>query len=271
MKKTTDYRNIYILVLIAIIIILSIIFYLFDDKNLQVQEHLKQIFANGRELKKKYPTFINRDAKVQKKDNIIVIENYLEEDYFQYLQKQFEGKKFDSKDFLLRKGSGYNFFNLHKNNEYKGLLELFYSNELLESLSTTLKKPIQRPALSDPNACSLLLYSKKGDYIDWHLDFSSYYGDRFVTLLTLVNEDKERKGLSQNTFLYKYNGKTKKLKMKPNTLVIFKGSEILHKSTSIDESEKTILLSMVFCDVCQEKKNIVSYVYEKIKNTIIYS
>jgi len=67
------------------------------------------------------------------------------------------------------------------------------------------------------------------------------------------------------------NGKEHTLKMKPNTLVIFKGSEILHKSTSIGENEKRILLSMVFCDVCQEKKNIVSYVYEKVKNAVVYS
>jgi hypothetical protein len=269
--KKYDYRNIYILILIAIIIILSIVFYLFDDKSLQVQEHLKRIHSNGYELKKRYKYFINSEATIKKLDNLIVIEDFLNKDYFQYLQKQFDGKNFESKDFLLRKGSGFNFFNLHENKEYNGFLELFYSTELQETLSNTLKKPIQRPALSDPNACSLLLYSKKGDYIDWHLDFSSYYGDRFVTLFTLINENKERNGLSHNTFMYKYNGKTKKLKMKPNTMVIFKGSEILHKSTSIDESERRILLSMVFCDVCQEKKNIVAYVYEKIKNTIIYS
>ena len=58
--------------------------------------------------------------------------------------------------------------------------------------------------------------------------------------------------------------------MKPNTLVIFKGSEIKHKSTSIGKDEKRILLSMVFCDICQEKKNIINYTYEKIKNMIIY-
>jgi hypothetical protein len=266
-----DYRNIYIFILIAIIIVLAIVFYIFDDKNLQVQQHLTRIYTNTLALKKHYKHFINHDANVKKVDNLIIIENFLDQDYFEYLQGQFDGKKFESKDFLLRRGSGVNFFNLHDNKEYNGFLELFYSTELLETLSYNLKKPIQRPTLSDPNSCSLLLYSKKGDYIDWHLDFSSYYGDRFVTLLTLVNENKERNGLSHNTFMYKYNGKTKKLKMKPNTFVIFKGSEILHKSTSIDESERRILLSMVFCDVCQEKKNIVSYVYEKIKNSVIYS
>jgi hypothetical protein len=97
-----------------------------------------------------------------------------------------------------------------------------------------------------------------------------YYGDRYVVLLTLVNENKDRTKLSENEFQYIHNGITNKLKMKPNTLVIFKGSEIMHKSTPINDGEKRVLLSMVFCDICQEKKNIITFIYEKIKNYIIY-
>jgi hypothetical protein len=44
----------------------------------------------------------------------------------------------------------------------------------------------------------------------------------------------------------------------------------MHKSTAIGENEKRILLSMVFCDICQEKKNIINFLYEKIKNYVVY-
>jgi hypothetical protein len=99
-----------------------------------------------------------------------------------------------------------------------------------------------------------LIYSKKGDHINWHYDYSNYYGDRYVVLLTLVNENAEKNGgLSNNIFQYNYEGKTYDLKMKENSLVIFKGSEILHKSTEIENNERRILLSMVFCDICQAK------------------
>jgi hypothetical protein len=85
-----------------------------------------------------------------------------------------------------------------------------------------------------------------------------------------VNENKEGDKLSANVFKYTYNEKIHSLKMKENSLVIFKGSEILHKSTPIDEDERRILLSMVFCDICQEKKNVFNIIYEKSKNYILY-
>jgi hypothetical protein len=255
----------------GMIVIMSIFFYLFDEKNVQVQPHLSVIYENMHRLKKRYPHFINDSYRVQKENGIFIIEDFLSQPYFHYLKKQFDDKTYESKNVVFRKGSGIDFFNLHTNKEYDGILELFYSNDLLDSLSNIVKKPVQRVPLSDANACSLLLYSKKGDHIDWHTDFATLYGDRFVCLITLVNENAGKTGLSQNEFIYKVNGKEHTLKMKPNTLVIFKGSEILHKSTSIGENEKRILLSMVFCDVCQEKKNIVSYVYEKVKNAVVYS
>jgi len=152
-----------------------------------------------------------------------------------------------------------------------GFLELYYSNKLLDILRDVYKKPIQRTPLSDNNACSLLIYSNKGDHIDWHKDYSLYNGDRYVALYTVLNENKEKNDLSKNEFFYIYDGKTYKLKMQPNSLIIFKGSEIYHKSTSIDNNEKRILLSMTFCDICQEKKNIIQFLYEKIKNGILYN
>jgi hypothetical protein len=171
----------------------------------------------------------------------------------------------------FRKGSGIDFFDLHNNDNYNGLLELYYSNHLLELLSNIFKKPIQKPSLNDADASSLLIYTNKGDFIDWHKDFSLYYGDRYVVLLTIVNENKDKTGLSQNEFIYTYEGRKYPIKLKENSIVIFKGSEVFHKSTGIDEDERRILLSMTFCDICQEKKNIIQFIYEKIKHLIIYN
>jgi hypothetical protein len=93
---------------------------------------------------------------------------------------------------------------LHKE-PYDGILELYYSNDFLNILSDIIGKPVQRISLSDPNACSLLTYTNKGDHINWHLDYSNYYGDRFVVLLTIVNENKEGDDLSANVFKYTHN------------------------------------------------------------------
>jgi hypothetical protein len=87
-----------------------------------------------------------------------------------------------------------------------------------------------------------------------------------------VNENKEKDGgLSSNLFKYNYDGDTHELQMKENSIVIFKGSEIFHKATAIEDGERRILLSMVMCDICQEKqKNIVSILYEKVKSVTLY-
>jgi hypothetical protein len=87
----------------------------------------------------------------------------------------------------------------------------------------------------------------------------------------LVNENADKTGLSKNEFIYKYQGKDYPIKLQENSIIIFRGSDILHKSTGIDENERRILLSMTFCDICQEKKNIFQFVYEKIKHMVIYN
>ena len=263
--------NTFLLVItIFLVILLSIIIFLFIfEQNLTVQKYLEKISKKLTKHKQQFSNIINPNYKISYENNVILVDNFLDKKYFKYIRDQFDGKQFDSRDFMLRKATGINFFNLHKES-YKGILELYYSNDLLDNLSKIVKKPVQRISLSDPNACSLLIYTNKGDYIDWHLDYSNYYGDRYVVLLTIVNENEEHDDLSQNIFKYTYNGKVQKLKMKENSLVIFKGSEILHKSTAIDQNERRILLSMVFCDICQEKKNVFNILYEKSKNFILY-
>lgn len=266
-----NYKNNIIIFLLILIVILLVVFYLFDSVNIEAQKYLNKIYNNSQDLQKKYGNFINNKHEVIHENNIYIIKNILNPEYFQYLKKQFDNKSFDSKNAVFRKGTGIDFFNLHKTNEYNGLLEFYYSTQLLDLLTDVFKKPIQRPPLNDSNACSLLIYTNKGDFIDWHKDFSLYNGDRFVILLTLVNENADKTGLSKNEFIYKYQGKDYPIKLQENSIIIFRGSDILHKSTGIDENERRILLSMTFCDICQEKKNIFQLVNEKIKHMIIYN
>jgi hypothetical protein len=263
-------KNNIIIFLLIIIIILSIIFYLFDTINIEAQQHLNQIYTNTQHLQQKYGNLINKNPEIISENGIYIINNVLHPDFFQYLKTQFDNKSFASKNAYFRKGTGINFFDLHNNKDYTGLLEFYYSTELLDLLSRLFEKPIQKPSLSDTDACSLLIYANKGDFIDWHKDHSLYNGDRFVVLLTIVNENADKNGLSQNEFIYTHEGQEYPVKLQENSIIVFKGSEVLHKSTGIDENERRILLSMTFCDICQEKKNIIQFVYEKIKHLVIY-
>ena len=264
--KNVNFYLLIITVLLVIFFITIIVLYV-NEKNTNVQYFLYNIYK--RINNKQNGNIINSNYKVKEENNIIIVNDFLSKEYFDNIRKQFDNKVFESRDFMVRKATGINFFNLHKEN-YNGLVELYYSNELLNTISDIIKKPVQRISLADPNACSLLIYANKGDHINWHYDYSSYYGDRFVVLLTIVNENSDKNDLSQNVFKYKYKNKVNDLKMNENSLVIFKGSDIMHKSTAIDDNERRILLSMVFCDICQEKKNVFNIIYEKTKNYILY-
>ena len=257
--------------LISLIILLIIIFLLFDLKKTDVQKYLKNIHINSKKTKKKYPNIINPKKNMVLNKDVIYVENVLNNEYFKLIQKNFQDlSKYNSRNLGLRKADGVNFINLHKDKEYSTCLETYYNNQLLDYISDLVNKPLQRANSSDINACSLLIYSKEGDHIYWHIDNSIYYGDRYVVLFTIINENDTKNGLSNNEFYYKLNGVEHKLKMMPNSLLIFKGSDIMHKSTAIKKNEKRVLLSMTFCDICQEKKNIINYIHDKIKNLVTY-
>jgi hypothetical protein len=271
MLKYINKKNKYLYFIIAflLLVILSTIIFIFyaDRQNITVQEYLHEIHEKIKT--DTYNNIINKNYDIKIKDNIIILDDFLNPQYFAFIRNQFENKSYESKNVLVRKGTGINFIDLHKE-KYDGLLELYYSDELTKNISNVVGKPVQRTPLSDPNSCSLLIYNKKDDYINWHYDYSLYYGDRYVLLLTIINENASKNGLSENVFKYKHNNEIKELKMRENSLIIFKGSEIEHMSTGINTDEKRILLSMVFCDICQEKKNMFNIIYEKLKNNTIY-
>lgn len=260
-----------IYILIAIIVLLLLIFLLFDKKNTDVQKHLQHIYNRLQKIKKQYPKIINPNKKIILDGEIKYIEDVFVPEYHKMISDQFEDlSMYNSKNLGVRKASGMNFIDMHKTDNYTGCLETYYNSEFLEYLSSLIKKPLQRTNSSDINSCSLLVYSQEGDHIYWHIDNSIYYGDRYVVLYTAVNENATKDGVSKNEFYYKLNGKEQKLQLKPNSIIVFKGSEIFHKSTEIGKNEKRVLLSMTFCDICQEKKNIINYIHDKIKNAVTY-
>jgi hypothetical protein len=257
-------------IVLVITLIIIIVLILNDDNILYVQKYLEEEMKKIIINKKQFPFIINNNYNVKYINNLIVVDNILDKNFFSYIRKQFINTKYESKDFIMRKASGVDFYKLHETN-YNGLLELYYRSDLLDTISTFIQKPVQRVNSSDKNSASLIIYSNEGDFIDWHYDYSLYEGDRYVVLLTIINENADKNGLSQNEFKYKYNGNEYGLKMNENSIVIFKGSEIHHKATSIGKNEKRVLLSFTFCDICKEKNNFFMNIYEKVKNFALYN
>ncbi len=254
-------------VTICLILILTINCYI--ESNVIVQDYLPSIYENQLILENKYKNFLSSNYNFVLNDSIIYIENILDRNFYDFLIKQINKREYDSNNLYFRKGNGVSFYNLHR--YYNGFIEFYHSNELKVFLQKIFKKIINRPSMNDKSCCSLLIYSKKGDYIDWHYDYSSYYGDRYTILLTLINENSKKTGLSSNTFVYiDNNGVKKEIKCKPNSAIIFQGSKVFHKSTPIDNGEKRILLSMTFCDICQQKTNIFNSTYDRVKDFVVY-
>lgn len=269
MKNKTNLRLIYIF-LFLFGMVLFVNMYLSMDKNTKVQPYLNAVYAHSIELRKTHSTLVNPDFRVEEKDGIYIARDFLTPAYFELLKSKFDDKAYKSRNFGVKKGAGVDFVQMHQDETYRDLLVLYYSEELTTAVSNIMKKPIQRTPLSDPNAESVIAYVDENDNINWHLDTSNYYGDRYVALITLINENADKSELSAAKFEYKINGKDQSMKMPENSLMIFKGSEIMHRGTSIDKNERRILLSMVLCDICQERKNIFTNVTERVKNFVNY-
>ena len=266
----TDNKFVIISIFLLLLIALSYLYFNINEKNTSVQVYLSNIYKNTKLLRKEYPHFINDKSNIIKNDDIIYIENFLDNKFFNSLQNIFNDKKYETNDNIFRKGNGESFINLHKNKEYNNLLSLYYSEDLMVEINKILNLYLQRLSLNDKNSCSLLIYTNKGDYIDWHYDVSNLYGKRYTALLTIVNNNNLTNELAENEFIYKVNGIENKIKLKENSLVLFEGNKVLHKSTPINDNEKRILLSMVFCDVCQQNNNLGLKIYDKIKDTVVY-
>jgi hypothetical protein len=271
MKLCTNNKIIIFVIFILLLVALLYLYFLINEKNTDIENYLEKVYINTKSLKIRYPNFINPDYKIVQNQNLIYIENILNDELFTRLQNIFINQNYETNNNIFRKGNGVNFINLHKKKKYNDLLSIYYSEDLLSFVNSLFNKYLQRISLNDKNACSLLIYTNKGDYIDWHYDISDLYGKRYTILLTLINKNETTGELSENEFIYKINGVETKIKLKENSLVIFDGSNILHKSTPINKNEKRILLSMVYCDVCQNNSNLLLKIYDKIKDKIAYN
>ena len=259
-------NNLYLIIVLVVLIIVTS-----TEKNIKVQKYLPNVWSNQQILKNKFENMINSkyEVKINNIDKpIIYIENFLDQSFFSYLVKQIPNKHIKSTNVVLRKASGISFTDLHE--KFSGFIEFYQSFEFKNFLQSRLNKLVNRPPMSDDNCCSIIMYTTKGDYINWHYDYSSYHGKRYTILLTLINENEKTGNLSENNFIYIDNGVKKKLKCKPNSIMIFDGENIKHTSTPINDNEKRVLISMTFCDICQQKTNIINTFYEKIKNFVFY-
>ena len=120
----------------------------------------------------------------------------------------------------------------------------------------------------DTNRLSLLYYKDEGDGIDWHVDGTIYMGDRWAGILTIVEDIKE----SEAKLELKPNGKpaTFPVEKMENTLVLFQGDQMQHRSRTMLKDEQRIVVSLLFSPNPTRTNNPVLRFYQTWVNYIFY-
>jgi len=155
------------------------------------------------------------------------------------------------------------------NTYYESIIEIFRDIRTLNIIRKKTGMNLQLVPRLDPNQLSIFFYEDKGDGITWHKDSDLYEGNRWTCIYTVINEGSNN-GKSHGTFRYKINNKEYSIDTESNSIILFKGNNITHKVDDIKENENRIVISLVLCDVCAMKQNLVNYFYSKIINYSFY-
>lgn len=129
---------------------------------------------------------------------------------------------------------------------------------------------LQFVPVTDPNRVSMIFYTQPKDGIDWHYDGNNYYGHRWAAIYTIVNSGSGSAKFSSAKFMYRDKTQTHGIDSQPNSLILFRGDRIQHKVDTIREGERRIVVSMLFCDICERTLNPLSHLYQSGVNFIFY-
>lgn len=208
-------------------------------------------------------------------NQVTVLHSFLDEKTFQGL-KLLLGKTegITRTNTIIRKGSSISYQQLSKStgNSKELLLQLNKLDSLntLQSIETRTGLRLQFTPRTDPNRLSVIYYDKPKDTIGWHYDGNNYYGNRWVGIYTIINQNSSKTSPSSAKFEYVIDGKTHSFHSPENSLVLFRGDKIKHRVTPIAEGDKRIVVSMVLCDICERSLNPLKHLYQTVVNIVFY-
>jgi len=127
------------------------------------------------------------------------------------------------------------------------IVAFYRSKELSELISKIVGAQVIPTPIHDQSSCSILIYERPGDHIEWHYDHNFYNGRHFTVLVPLLNLGHQPDGLSAARYSLKdEHGNDKTIPTPANSLVMHEGAKVLHKASRLEEGERRILLSMTF-------------------------
>lgn len=203
----------------------------------------KIIYPNFSCIKYNYSNIINKNLdKNTISEDMVYIKNVFSPEIFQNMN--------NITDTLLThdQGDSRNFFRKNMTIPAKELRktkinDIYNNDQFIKLINESINRKITPVDCHDKSSMNLLIYNKPGDYIYWHNDPNHYFGKRFTVLIMLRNT-------SDVQLVYKMNQEEYNLQMEENSILIFDGSKILHKTTELKENNVRNLLSFTYCDSC---------------------
>jgi hypothetical protein len=181
------------------------------------------------------------------REKIVRIDQFLSQDFLQFLRSEAEENLFRMVPSYIpthKKGHTLSYENVQR--YAHGCLGFYHSPEIMKWVSDIVGMKVEPTPDCDQSSLSLLCYREAGDHINWHYDHNFYRGRHFTVLLSLANESAVG-GLSQSSLMRRLPSGDETVNTKSNTLVIFEGSEVLHRASPTAEGDVRIMLSMTYC------------------------
>ncbi len=217
-----------------------------------------------------YVTITNTISSSPEKD-MYLIRNFLSSENFTEL-KNIVTKYHDyfnvRNDNIVRKGSSFSHHQM-MGTPLEKIISFFDSGKSVNTIRRKTGLQLQFVPKTDPNRFSVLVYQRPKDGINWHYDGNNYYGNRWAAIYTILDHSKNNK-TSQAQFYYQHNNKEYHFNTEENSLLLFRGDQVKHKVSSLGEGEQRIVISMVFCDVCERRLNPLDHIYQSIVNLTFY-
>lgn len=258
----------YILIFIIVLVVFCILNIELPRKssvcNIPVQ------FLNTIKLSSNFTNQINEYKKQFNTNNLVYIPDFFDKIYFNTLKNDVNqlltSKNIKTSKHIFRKGSL-----LSKNDIQNSLVDKLYM-EVLPYINQIVNEKIGSVKCvnyDDNSSYNILLYNKPNDFIQWHTDPNHYIGDRITILISIENTNETQTDLSSAHLDYylENNLNMQSIKMKPNSILIFNGTKILHRATSIKNNEKRSIISFTYCTECKE--TIIGNIIKRVKELVL--
>lgn len=134
---------------------------------------------------------------------------------------------------------------------------------LVPVISQELGVTVVTTPLTQPNSLCLVIYDRKGDFIDWHFDTNNYMGRYFTLLIPVTFEP--------TCGHYEYrdaSGEVAAVDLNRGEALLFEGDRVYHRGAELCEGQYRVLLSCTFSTT--HELNAGKLLFQRVKNLGIF-